>query len=114
MGMLGGGPGGGKPRLAMEMSEYASRVGFRCVVGHCYERDEPVPFLPFVEIIEGHLAQAVSLEDHRRRIGDNAAELAQIAPSLRRVFRIFRSHLNSRLRRSPGIFFRAFPWRWRA
>src|SRR5260370_8561865 len=86
MGMLGGGPGGGKPRLAMEMSEYASRVGFRCVVGRCYERDEPVPFLPFVEIIEGHLAQAASLEDHRRRIGDNAAELAQIAPSIRRVF----------------------------
>src|SRR5713226_6256282 len=84
--MLGGGPGVGKTRLAMEMSEYASRVGFRCVVGHCYERDEPVPFLPFVEIIEGHLAQAASLEDHRRRIGDNAAELAQIAPSLRRVF----------------------------
>jgi predicted ATPase len=26
------------------------------------------------------------LEDHRRRIGDNAIELAQIAPSLRRVF----------------------------
>src|SRR5713226_2300428 len=84
--MLGGGPGVGKTRLAMEMSEYASRVGFRCVVGRCYERDEPVPFLPFVEIIEGHLAQAASLEDHRRRIGDNAAELAQIAPSIRRVF----------------------------
>jgi tetratricopeptide (TPR) repeat protein len=84
--MLRGGPGVGKTRLAMEMSEYASRVGFRCVVGHCYERDEPVPFLPFVEIIEGHLANAASLEDHSRRIGDNAAELAQIAPSLRRVF----------------------------
>ena len=84
--MLGGGPGVGKTRLAMEMSEYASRVGFRCVVGRCYERDEPVPFLPFVEIIEGHLAQAASLEDHRRRISDNAAELAQIAPSIRRVF----------------------------
>jgi tetratricopeptide (TPR) repeat protein len=84
--ILGGGPGVGKTRLAMEMSEYASHVGFRCFVGHCYERDEPFPFLPFVEIIEGHLAQAASLEDHRRRIGDNAAELAQIAPSLRRVF----------------------------
>jgi predicted ATPase len=84
--MLGGGPGVGKTRLSMEMSEYAARVGFRCVVGRCYEGDEPFPFLPFVEIIEGHLAQATSLEDHRRRIGDNAIELAQIAPSLRRVF----------------------------
>ena len=84
--MLGGGPGVGKTRLAKEMAEYASRVGFSCVVGHCYERDEPFPFLPFVEILENTLTQAPSLDDYRRRMGDNAAELAQIAPSLRRVF----------------------------
>ena len=84
--MLGGGPGVGKTRLAMEMAEYASRVGFRCSVGHCYERDEPFPYLPFVEIIESNLAQAASLDDYRRQMGDNAAELAQIAPSLRRIF----------------------------
>jgi tetratricopeptide (TPR) repeat protein len=84
--MLGGGPGVGKSRLAMEMGEYASRVGFRCLVGHCYERDEPFPYLPFVEIIESSLAQAASPEDFRRRIGDRAPELAQIVPSLRRVF----------------------------
>jgi tetratricopeptide (TPR) repeat protein len=84
--MLGGGPGVGKSRLSMEMAEYASRVGFRCFVGHCYERDEPFPFLPFVEIIESGLAQAASLDEFRRRMGDSASELAQIAPSLRRVF----------------------------
>jgi AAA ATPase domain len=84
--MLAGGPGVGKSRLAMEMAEYASRVGFTYLVGHCYERDEPFPFLPFVEIIEGNLAEAASLDDFRRRIGENVAELAQIAPSLRRVF----------------------------
>jgi len=84
--MLGGGPGVGKSRLAMEMTEYASRVGFRCLVGHCYERDEPFPYLPFVEILESGLAQAASLDDYRRHMGDNAAELAQIAPSLRRAF----------------------------
>jgi hypothetical protein len=84
--MLAGGPEVGKTRLAMEMAECASRVGFRYLVGHCYERDEPFPFLPFAEIIEGSLAEAASLDDFRRRIGDNAAELAQIAPSLRRVF----------------------------
>jgi predicted ATPase len=72
--------------LAMEIAEYASRVGFGYLVGHCYERDEPFPFLPFVEIIEGNLAEAASLDDFRRRIGENAAELTQIAPSLRRVF----------------------------
>jgi tetratricopeptide (TPR) repeat protein len=84
--MLGGGPGVGKSRLATEMAEYASRVGFRCLVGHCYERDEPFPFLPFVEIIESGLAQAASLDEFRRRMGDSAPELAQIVPSLRRVF----------------------------
>src|SRR6202165_4181316 len=84
--MLGGGPGMGKSRLAMELAEYASCVGFRCLVGHCYERDEPFPYLPFVEIIESGLAQAASLDDFRLRLGDNAAELAQLAPSLRRVF----------------------------
>src|SRR5579862_974699 len=84
--MLGGGPGAGKTRLAMEMAEYASRVGFNCGIGHCYERDEPYPYLPFVEIIESNLSRAASLDDFRRRLGENAAELAQIAPRLRRIF----------------------------
>jgi tetratricopeptide (TPR) repeat protein len=84
--MLWDGPGVGKTRLAMEMSEYGSRVGFRCSLGRCYESAEPFPFLPFVEIIESNLAQAASRDDFRRRIGENAAELAQIAPSLRRIF----------------------------
>ncbi|MGC2492609.1 ATP-binding protein [Candidatus Binatus sp.] len=84
--MLWDGPGVGKSRLAMEMAEYALHLGFRCSVGRCYERDEPVPYVPFAEIIESNLAQAASQDDYRRRMGDNAAELAQIAPSLRRIF----------------------------
>src|ERR1700722_16149755 len=84
--MLWDGPGVGKSRLAMEMAGYASRVGFRCSVGHCYERDEPFPYLPFVEIIENSLARASSLDDYRQRAGDNLVELAQIPPNLRRIF----------------------------
>jgi hypothetical protein len=84
--MLAGGPGVGKTRLAMEMAEDAWRVGFRCSVGHCYERDESFPLLPFVEMAESSLAHAASIDDFRQRMGENAAELAQIAPSLRRVF----------------------------
>src|SRR3984957_18427740 len=84
--MLFDGPGVGKTRLAMEMAEYASQVGFRCLVGRCYERDEPFPYLPFAEIIESNLSQAASLDDFRLRMGEYAPELAQIAPSLRRVF----------------------------
>jgi tetratricopeptide (TPR) repeat protein len=84
--MLGGGPGVGKSRLAIETAVHASRLGFKCLVGHCYERDEPFPYLPFVEIIESGLAQTESLDGFRQRMGDKAAELAQLAPSLRRVF----------------------------
>src|SRR6266850_6894637 len=84
--MLGGGPGMGKSRLAMEMAEYSSRLGFKYLVGHCYERDEPFPYLPFVEILESGLVQASSWEDFRQRMGDSAPEFAQLAPSLRRVF----------------------------
>jgi len=84
--MLQGEPGVGKTRLAMKMAEYAVRVGFRSSVGHCYERDEPLPYLPFVEFIESGLAHSASLDDYRQMIGDNAAELAQIAPRLRRIF----------------------------
>src|SRR5208282_196931 len=84
--MLWDGPGVGKSRLAIEMAEYASRIGFQCSVGHCYESDEPFPYLPIVEIIENNLARAASLDDYRRRMGDTLAEMAQIAPSLRRVF----------------------------
>jgi len=64
----------------------ASSNGFGCFVGRCYERDEPFPYLPFVEIIESALAQAASLDDFPRQMGDNAAELAQMAPSLGRIF----------------------------
>jgi predicted ATPase len=84
--MLGGGPGVGKSRLAMEIVKYAKRVGFRCGVGHCYEREEPFPYLPFVEIVESGLAHTASLDAYRRWLGDNGTELAQLAPSLRRVF----------------------------
>jgi hypothetical protein len=84
--MLWDGPGVGKTRLAMEMAEYASGIGFRCSVGHCYERDEPFPYSPFAEIIESNLAQAASLDDYRVQMGPYAAEMAQIAPSLRRIF----------------------------
>jgi hypothetical protein len=84
--MLEGGPGVGKTRLVMEMAQYASRIGFQCAVGRCYETDDPCPYIPFVEMLESGLAQAASLDDYRRRLGDNAAELAQMAPSLRRIF----------------------------
>ena len=83
--MLGGGPGVGKTRLAMEIATYATSKGFQAFVGHCYEREEPFPYLPFAEIFETMLAQW-GPDKFRAGLGDNAAEVAQIAPRMRRIF----------------------------
>ncbi len=106
--MLWDGPGVGKSRLAMEMAEYASRIGFRCSVGRCYERDEPYPYLPFAEIIEGNLAQAASLDDYRGQMGPYAAEMAQIAPSLRRIFPDLPKPLELPAAQQRGYLFQSF------
>jgi tetratricopeptide (TPR) repeat protein len=84
--LVGGGPGVGKTRLSTEFLAQGSARGFTCLNGRCYERDEPHPLMPFVEIIEGALAGASSVEQFRTMAADDAAELAQIAPALRRVF----------------------------
>src|SRR5229473_6247776 len=106
--MLFDGPGVGKTRLATEMAEYASRKGFRCSVGRCYEGDEPFPYLPFAEIIESNLARAASLDDYFRWMGGNAAELAQIAPSLRRVFPDISKPLELPPAQQRGYLFQSF------
>jgi hypothetical protein len=110
--MLWDGPGVGKSRLAMEMAEHASGKGFLCSVGRCYERDEPFPYLPFVEIIENNLARAASLDDYRRRMGDTLAELAQSRQAFGEFFRIFRNRWNCRRRSSAAIFSRSFQRLW--
>ena len=84
--MFGGGPGVGKTRLAMEGARYASQRGCFCNIGHCYESEEAYPYLPFAEMLEATLAQAPSRDLFRQWMGQYAAEHAQIAPSLRRVF----------------------------
>src|SRR5215831_18521234 len=60
--------------------------GIYTLIGHCYEREEPCPYLPFAEILEMALSQAPSLQEFRQWLGDTAAELALILPRLRRLF----------------------------
>jgi len=79
--ILGGEPGVGKTRLALELAQEASSRGFRVLSGRCYEREKPYPYLPFAEMLETALAQAPSLEEFRQWLGANAAELALIAPA---------------------------------
>jgi predicted ATPase len=84
--LLGGSMGVGKTRLATEVAAYAAAQGFLALLGHCYEREEPCPYLPFAEILETALAQAPSPQEFRQWLGDTAAELALILPRLRRLF----------------------------
>src|SRR2546430_2453929 len=60
--LVGGGPGVGKTRLSLEFLARASQRGFASLTGKCYERDEPHPLMPFVEIIEAALARSSSIE----------------------------------------------------
>ncbi len=84
--MIGGGPGVGKTRLALEAAKYAGSRGCVFLMGRCYEGEQRRPYLPFEEIIEMALGEAPSVEQFRSVVGNNAIELAQIAPALRRVF----------------------------
>jgi hypothetical protein len=85
--MVAGGPGIGKSRLAMTIRDYASSLGFQCLVGCCYEREEQLPYQPFVEIVEANIYQADSLDAYLHQVGQNGVELARLIPSLSSVCR---------------------------
>ncbi len=84
--LLGGGAGVGKTRLALECARDAAFRGALVLIGHCYESEEPHPYLPFVEMLEAVLEQTQSLDAFRNALGENAPELAQLMPRLRRLY----------------------------
>ena len=84
--LIGGGAGVGKTRLAAEIADDATRRGMLTVVGGCYDREEPVPLVPFVEILEAALAQTQNLAAFRETLGSDASEIARLLPQLRRAF----------------------------
>jgi hypothetical protein len=84
--LISGCAGVGKTRLAAEIGVEASKHGTLTLVGNCYDREDSVPFLPFVEILEAALARAHSPESFREIIGSNASEIARLLPELRRLF----------------------------
>jgi len=84
--MIGGPPGVGKTRIATEFCANAARSGLIVVSGNCYDREEPEPFLPFVEILETSLARAASPEAFLNSLGGDAPEIARLLPQLRRMF----------------------------
>ncbi len=84
--MIAGAPGVGKTRLAKECANEASKRGFLSLVGGCYDRDDLMPFTPFVEVLEAAFAKAPRPEAFRLALGDDAAEIARLMPQLRRIF----------------------------
>jgi tetratricopeptide (TPR) repeat protein len=84
--MISGAPGVGKTRIAAEFCIKAQGSGATAYVGGCSDRDDPAPFLPFVEILEAVLAAASSPKAFRDVLGDEAAEVARLMPQLTRMF----------------------------
>lgn len=84
--MIGGPAGVGKTRIAAEICAQASRRSILTCMGSCYDREDSVPFIPFVEILEAALAQAPSPEVFRRALGKDAGEMARLMPQLRQMF----------------------------
>jgi len=84
--MIGGAPGVGKTRIAGELGAEASLRGCLVLVGSCYDREDSVPFIPFIEILEGAHALAPSPQSFREMLGKDAAEIARLLPQLRRLF----------------------------
>ena len=84
--LVAGEPGVGKSRLVAEICDEAQVRGMRVLTGHCVEMSGAPPYMPYVEIIEQAISNPRSPLALRQALGDVAAEIARIAPALRRVF----------------------------
>ena len=80
--LLGGEPGVGKSRLARDTIAEARGRGACALAGHCYDAESATPYNPFVEIVES-AAQELDAETFMRALGDDAAQVAKLVPSLR-------------------------------
>jgi tetratricopeptide (TPR) repeat protein len=81
-----GPPGIGKTRTAREAMEEARCRGFVALAGNCYDRDNAVPFVPFVELFETALAREPGPAAIRGMLGQQAIEMTRLLPQLRRMF----------------------------
>ena len=69
-----------------EIGDVAQARGMRQLTGHCVEMSDAPPYLPYVEIIEQVINSPRSSLELWKALGDVAAEIARIAPALRRAF----------------------------
>ncbi len=83
--LISGEPGVGKTRLADEVATAAEGRHITVLVGHCSEHEEAVPYLPFVEILEGYIERAPNQDELRAALGEQGPELARLLPKLQNV-----------------------------
>ncbi len=83
--LISGQPGIGKTRLVRELAASAEASGMKVLAGQCSEHDEPVPYLPFVEILEGCVERASGPDVLRTLLGEEGPELARLLPKLNRI-----------------------------
>jgi tetratricopeptide (TPR) repeat protein len=84
--MISGDAGVGKTRLATEVAAQAWRSGVRMLAGKCYDRDDALPYGPFVEMLEEALKPTVRSDFLRDMLGSDASEIARLLPQLRRLY----------------------------
>jgi class 3 adenylate cyclase/tetratricopeptide (TPR) repeat protein len=84
--LVAGEPGIGKSRLVTEIGDVAQARGMRELTGHCVEMSGGPPYLPYVEMIEQAISSPRRSLALSNALGNVAAEIARIAPALRRAF----------------------------
>jgi tetratricopeptide (TPR) repeat protein len=82
--LIGGEPGVGKTRLAVETLEDARERGLLVLTGHGYQ-DDTAPFITATEILED-LRRLVSPVDLRSMLGNDAPEVSRLLPELRQIY----------------------------
>ena len=84
--LIAGEAGIGKSRLVTEIGDVAQARGMRELTGHCVEMSGRPPYLPYVEMIEEAISSPRRSVALSNALGNVAAEIARIAPALRRAF----------------------------
>jgi DNA-binding SARP family transcriptional activator len=83
--LLGGEPGIGKSRLAAELTTRAKARRATVFVGRCWEAGGAPAYWPWTQSLRGYV-RAADPAGLRRRLGEGAADVAQIVPELRELF----------------------------
>jgi tetratricopeptide (TPR) repeat protein len=80
--LIAGEPGIGKTTLAVRLASAAGEQGAVVLFGRCDE-ESLVPFQPFVEAV-AHYLEATPVEELRRHLGGQGADLALLVPTVAR------------------------------